>query len=91
MKKSELVELVASKAGLTKADANRAIDAFLETVKEALVNGNKVPLAGFGTFATSERSARDGRNPLTGEKIQIAASKNVGFKAGTELKAKVNN
>ena len=90
MKKSELVELVASKAGLTKADANRAIDAFLETVKEALVNGNKVPLAGFGTFATSKRSARDGRNPLTGETIHIAARTAVTFKAGNALKDAVN-
>ena len=90
MKKSELVELVASKAGLTKADANRAIDAFLETVKEALVEGNKVPLAGFGTFAISERSARDGRNPLTGETIHIAARTAVTFKAGNALKDAVN-
>ena len=90
MKKSELVELVASKAELTKADANRAIDAFLETVKEALVEGNKVPLAGFGTFATSERSARDGRNPLTGETIHIAARTAVTFKAGNALKDAVN-
>lgn len=90
MKKSELVELVASKAGLTKADANRAIDALLETVKEELVKGNKVPLAGFGTFQTSERSARDGRNPQTGETLHIAARTVPTFKAASALKEAVN-
>lgn len=90
MKKSELVEAVAEKAGLTKADANRAIDAFLETVKEALVEGNKVPLVGFGTFQTTERAAREGRNPQTGETVQIAARTAVSFKAGAALKEAVN-
>lgn len=90
MKKSELVEAVAEKAGLTKADANRAIDAFLETVKEALVKGDKVPLVGFGTFQTSERAARDGRNPQTGETVHIAARTAVSFKAGAALKEAVN-
>ena len=91
MKKVELVEAVATATGLTKADSTRAIDATFAAITEALVKGDKVPLVGFGTFGVSERAAREGRNPLTGEKIQIAASKNVGFKAGTELKAKVNN
>lgn len=90
MKKSELVELVASKAGLAKTDANRAIDAFLETVVETLANGDKVPLLGFGTFAISERSAREGRNPQTGETIHIAARKVVSFKPGNALKQAVN-
>ncbi len=90
MKKSELVEAVATKTGLTKADATRAIDAFLETVKEALVRGDKVPLVGFGTFATSKRAAREGRNPQTGETVQIAARTAVSFKAGSALKEAVN-
>ncbi len=90
MKKSELVEAVATKTGLTKADATRAIDAFLETVKEALVRGDKVPLVGFGTFATSRRAAREGRNPQTGETVQIAARTAVSFKAGSALKEAVN-
>lgn len=90
MKKSELVELVAEKAGLTKADANRAIDAFTETVKEALVKGEKVTLVGFGTFSTGERAAREGRNPLTGETLKIAASTSVKFKAGAAFKEAVN-
>lgn len=90
MKKQELVELVATKAGITKADATRAIDAFTETVKEALVKGDKVPLVGFGTFATSERGAREGRNPQTGEVVHIAARTAVTFKAGNALKEAVN-
>lgn len=90
MKKSELVELVASKAGLTKADATRAIDAFLETVEETLVKGEKLPLVGFGTFAVSERAAREGRNPRTGETVKIAARKSVSFKPGKALKDAVN-
>ena len=90
MTKTDLVEFIAEEAGLTKADANRAIDAFLETVKEALVEGNKVPLAGFGTFAISERSARDGRNPKTGEVVKIAARTAATFKAGSKLKDAVN-
>lgn len=90
MKKAELVEAVAEKAGLTKADATRAIDAFLETVKEVLVKGDKLPLVGFGTFATSKRSAREGRNPQTGEVVKIAARTAVTFKPGAALKEAVN-
>ena len=63
MKKVELVEAVAEKAGLTKADATRAIDALFSTITEALVKGDKVPVAGFGTFSVGERAAREGRNP----------------------------
>ncbi len=90
MKKVELVESVAKKAGLTKADADRAVSAFMETVEEALVNGDKVPLVGFGTFAVSERAAREGRNPQTGATVKIPARKAVSFKAGSALKEAVN-
>ena len=90
MKKSELVEVVAEKTGLTKADATRAIDAMFETITEVLKKGDKVPVAGFGTFAVSNRKAREGRNPQTGEKVKIAARKAVTFKPGTALKEAVN-
>ena len=73
MKKVELVEAVATAAGLSKADATRAIDATFAAITEALVKGDKVPLVGFGTFAVSERAAREGRNPRTGETVKIAA------------------
>ena len=85
MKKVELVEAVAEQTGLTKADATRAIDA-----TEALAKGDKVPLVGFGTFAVSKREAREGRNPRTGETVQIAARNAVSFKAGSALKDAVN-
>ena len=90
MKKVELVEAVAEAAGLTKADATRAIDATLDAIKGALVKGDKVPLVGFGTFATSKRAAREGRNPRTGETVKIAARTAVTFKAGSALKDAVN-
>ena len=90
MKKVELVEAVAAKAGLTKADATRAIDAVFETITGALKAGDKVPVAGFGTFAVSKRAARDGRNPQTGEVVHIAARNAVTFKAGAALKESVN-
>ena len=77
MKKVELVEAVAEKAGLTKADATRAIDAFCETVTETLAKGDKIPLVGFGTFSVSKRAAREGRNAVS-------------FKAGSALKDAVN-
>ena len=73
MKKVELIESVANKAGLTKADAGRAVDAMVATVTEALVKGDRVPLVGFGTFATSKRAARTGRNPQTGAEVKIPA------------------
>ncbi len=91
MKKVELIESVAAKAGITKADAGKAVDATFATITEALVKGDKVPLVGFGTFAISERAARVGRNPQTGEEVQIAARKAVTFKAGAALKDAVNN
>ena len=90
MKKVELVEAVAAAAGLTKTDATKAIDATFAAITEALVKGDKVPLVGFGTFDVSERAARDGRNPRTGEVVKIAARKAVTFKAGTALKDAVN-
>lgn len=90
MKKVELVEAVAEEAGLSKSDATKAIDAFLNTIKGELAKGEKVPLAGFGTFGVSKREAREGRNPRTGETVQIAARNAVTFKAGTALKDAVN-
>ena len=90
MKKSELVEAVAAASGLTKADATRAIDATHATITEALKAGNKVPVAGFGTFAVSQRGERNGRNPQTGATVVIPARKAVTFKAGTALKESVN-
>lgn len=90
MKKAELVEVVAEKAGLTKADATRAIDATFEAIKGVLVKGDKITVPGFGTFSVSERAAREGRNPRTGETVTIAARKAVTFKAGTALKDAVN-
>ena len=90
MKKAELVEAVATKAGLTKADANRAIDAVFATITGVLKKGNKAPIAGFGTFGVSKRKGRTGRNPRTGEPVKIAARKAVTFKAGTALKDAVN-
>ena len=90
MKKVELVEAVATKANLTKADALRAIDATVEAVTEALVKGDKIPLVGFGTFAVSRREGRTGRNPQTGAEVKITARNAVTFKAGTALKEAVN-
>lgn len=91
MKKSEMIEVLSSKTGLSKADAEKMFNATFDLFKEELAKGNKVSVAGFGTFKISERAAREGRNPQTGETIQIAASKSVSFKAGTELKSKVND
>ena len=90
MKKVELVEAIAKKAGLTKADAARSLDATLEAIEEALVKGDRVPLIGFGTFAVSKRGKRTARNPRTGETITIPARNAVTFKVGNTLKEKVN-
>ena len=87
MKKVELVEAVAEEAGLTKADATRAIDATFAAITKALANGDKIALVGFGTFDVSKR---EGRNPRTGETVKIAARNAVTFKAGTALKESVN-
>lgn len=90
MKKAELVEAIAEKAGLSKADANRALEATFEVITKALKKGERVPVAGFGTFNVSKRKAREGRNPQTGETVKIPARKAVTFKAGTALKDAVN-
>jgi DNA-binding protein HU-beta len=82
---SELIEKIAAGAGLTKADSKKALDAPVAAIKEALVAGDKVALVGFGTFSINERPAREGINPATKEKIQIAAKKVAKFKAGAEL------
>ena len=90
MTKSEFVDQVADRAGLTKKDAGDAVEAFLETVEDALKRGSEVSFSGFGKFSISERGAREGRNPATGEKIQISASKVPKFTAGAGLKKAVN-
>lgn len=90
MKKNELVEKVAEGASLTKADAERAINALVNAVSEALVDGDKVTLKGLGTFEVRERKARTGINPRTRETIEIAASKVPAFKASSTLKDAVN-
>jgi DNA-binding protein HU-beta len=76
MNKSDLVDAIADSAGLSKADAGRAVDSFVSTITGALQSGQAVSLVGFGTFSVRDRAARTGRNPRTGETIQIAASKN---------------
>ncbi len=88
--KTELVAGVAEKTGMTKKDAEKAVNALFESIQEALTSGDKVQMIGFGTFEVKERPARKGRNPRTGEDIVIPASKNPGFKAGKALKDAVN-
>ncbi len=90
MNKSDLVDAIATSAGLTKADSGRAVDAFVGSVTSALQGGDSVSLIGFGTFTVRDRAARMGRNPRTGAAIHIAASKNPAFKAGKALKDAVN-
>ncbi len=90
MNKTELVAAVADVAGLSKADAGRAVDAVVEAITGALKSGDQVSLVGFGTFSVKERGARTGRNPRTGETINIPASKTPAFKAGKALKDAVN-
>lgn len=85
MNKTELVEKIAAGAGLSKADAKKALDAAVVAVKNALIAGDKIALVGFGTFSVNERPAREGINPATKEKITIAAKKVAKFKAGAEL------
>ena len=89
MNKAELIEAMASSANLSKADAKRALDAFIDTTSGALKKGDRVALVGFGSFSVSKRAARKGRNPQTGKEIQIAAKNVVRFKAGSELSSKV--
>ncbi len=90
MNKAELVDAVASQAGLSKVDAGKAVDAVVSGITGALKGGNSVSIVGFGTFQVKHRAARAGRNPRTGETIQIAASKVPSFKAGKGLKDAVN-
>jgi len=90
MNKSELISQMAGDAGITKAQAQTALNSFLDTSSGALKNGEKVILVGFVTFSVSNRAARTGRNPQTGKEIQIAAKNVVKFKAGSELSGKVN-
>lgn len=90
MNKTELIEKIAAGAGISKADAKTALDATVEALKEALVAGDKIQLVGFGTFSVNERPAREGINPATKEKIQIAAKKVAKFKAGAELADAIN-
>ncbi|SFT89113.1 DNA-binding protein HU-beta [Selenomonas sp. GACV-9] len=90
MNKTELVASVAEKTGLTKKDAEKAVNALFDSVQAALTSGDKVQMIGFGTFEVKERAARKGRNPRTGQDIEIPASKNPVFKAGKALKDAVN-
>jgi DNA-binding protein HU-beta len=89
MTKAELVAKIASEAGITKSQAEKAVDGFVSAVSDALATGDKITLVGFGTFSIGERAEREGRNPRTGEKIKISASKVVKFKAGKTLSEKV--
>ena len=90
MNKTELIAAVAEKAEISKKDAEKAVKAFTDVVSEELVNGGKIQLVGFGTFEVSERPAREGRNPRTGETMTIAATKTPNFKVGKALKDMVN-
>ncbi len=89
MNKAQLIDAMAAKAGLTKADSKKALDAFIDVTSEALKAGDRVALVGFGSFSVATRSARTGRNPQTGKEIKIAAKSVVKFKAGSELSENV--
>lgn len=89
MNKTELIDSMAAKAGITKTAAKAALEAFVSTTGEALQKGDKISLIGFGTFSVVEKPARTGRNPRTGEALNIAAKKAVKFKVGAELSAAV--
>jgi DNA-binding protein HU-beta len=91
MNKAELIESIADSADLSKASAGRALDAAIESITKALKKGDTITLVGFGTFSVRHRKARMGRNPRTGEEIQIKASKVPGFKPGKALKDAINN
>ena len=90
MNKGELVEKIAAVTGLSKKESEGAVNAFVDTIQSSLKNGEKVAIAGFGTFDVSNRKARTGRNPHTGEEIKIAASKTPKFKAGKSFKDMMN-
>lgn len=85
MNKSELIDAIAAEAGLTKAEAKKSLDAFINATSGALKKGERVALVGFGSFAVSQRNARTGRNPQTGKEITIPAKNIIKFKAGSEL------
>lgn len=85
MNKTQLIDAVALESGLTKVDARKAVDAFVKTTGEQLKQGEKLALVGFGTFSVIERPARTGRNPQTGEKLEIGKRRIIKFKAGSEL------
>lgn len=89
MNKAELISKIADDAGITKSQANEALDSFIEAVTKTLKGGGKVTLVGFGTFSVTKRAARNGRNPQTGAVIKIKAKKVARFKAGKELTAKL--
>ena len=90
MNKAELIDAVADAADISKAAATRAVDTVIDQITNTLKSGNQVTLVGFGTFSVKDRAARTGRNPRTGEPIDIPASKNPSFKAGKALKDAVN-
>lgn len=90
MNKTELINSIAEKTGLTKKDSEKSVNAFLQSVEETLQKGDKVSLVGFGTFEVRTRKARTGRNPQTGDPIEIPASKVPAFKAGKALKDSVS-
>ena len=90
MNKAQLIDAIAAEASLTKADAKRALDAFIKTTGDALKKGDRVALVGFGSFSVAKRNARTGRNPQTGKEIKIPAKSVVKFKAGSELADAVN-
>lgn len=90
MNKGELIEKIAEATGLTKKDAEASVNAFIDTIQSSLKKNDKVAIAGFGTFDVSNRKARTGRNPQTGEEIKIAASKSPKFKAGKSFKDMLN-
>lgn len=90
MNKAELIDAMAEKAGLTKVDAGKALEAMMETTIDTLKKGDKVTLIGFGTFSSMQRAARKGRNPKTGKTIKIAAKKVAKFVPGKDLKDLVN-
>ena len=85
MNKAQLIEAIASEAKMTKADAKKALEAFITSTSKALKKGDRVALVGFGSFSVSKRAARKGRNPQNGKEIKIAAKKVVKFKAGSDL------
>jgi DNA-binding protein HU-beta len=90
MNKSDLIEAMATNAGVSKAAAGKALDAMMKSITGELMTGGRVSLVGFGSFSVSQRAARDGRNPQTGATIKIPARKVIKFKAGSELKEAVN-